>query len=579
MTYRTIAAATVVAIAIALVVVAPFGEYAVDDDWAYVRSLTILQHEGRLEILEWNPMSLVGHLLWGWLFTSVFGLSFTVTKLAVVATFLIECLTFVALLRHFRVPAVLAAMATATVLFQPLHFFHAFQFTTDVPTAAWSLVALLLYVRALDAPVGDRVWPGLAAASVFAGLAFLVRQSGGLVAGAVLVWLLGWGRGRWRAPGEIAAALGPATVIVLVFTWWYHAVHGATATYTSLQGQVWTFVTQPSAAEIARGAFVIASYVGLFVFPLSMTAVSWRGWRGWLGRRAGVVVAAATVVGVGTAIALGVTAGLTFPYLHNKLTPFGFMRPNEFVLGARPVVWPPGTSWLLTLVTMVSAAALLALATRARAAMRAGRAAGVQLVGVLFALQVAYGIATTPILFDRHLLPLLPTAVLLCAVLARGVARPRPVVCTVLLLPLAWYALAGTHDVHAVSRTAFAAGRDLVAAGISPHRIDGGYGFDGWYTFGAQARTGVRSARPDDAWWVRVLFPTIRTDYVVALSPTLDLGPAAAYVTGPERALLLAPRLDRYRVVREYSYARLWPWGTGTVYVLADEHVGVRSVR
>jgi hypothetical protein len=102
MTYRTIAAATVVAIAIALVVVAPFGEYAVDDDWAYVRSLTILQHEGRLEILEWNPMSLVGHLLWGWLFTSVFGLSFTVTKLAVVATFLIECLTFVALLRHFR---------------------------------------------------------------------------------------------------------------------------------------------------------------------------------------------------------------------------------------------------------------------------------------------------------------------------------------------------------------------------------------------------------------------------------------------------------------------------------------------
>src|SRR4051812_31576409 len=51
----------------------PVGEYAILDDWAFVRSLQILHDEGRLEILDWNPMALVGHLGWGGLFTKLFG--------------------------------------------------------------------------------------------------------------------------------------------------------------------------------------------------------------------------------------------------------------------------------------------------------------------------------------------------------------------------------------------------------------------------------------------------------------------------------------------------------------------------
>ena len=68
----------------------PVGEYAILDDWAFNKSLSILHERGELRILHWNPMSLAGHVLWGWLFTKLFGVSFTVTKLSVVALHVLE---------------------------------------------------------------------------------------------------------------------------------------------------------------------------------------------------------------------------------------------------------------------------------------------------------------------------------------------------------------------------------------------------------------------------------------------------------------------------------------------------------
>ena len=45
----------------------PVGEYAILDDWAFNKSLSFLNERGELRILHWNPMSLMGHVLWGWL--------------------------------------------------------------------------------------------------------------------------------------------------------------------------------------------------------------------------------------------------------------------------------------------------------------------------------------------------------------------------------------------------------------------------------------------------------------------------------------------------------------------------------
>lgn len=77
----------------------PVGEYAVNDDWAFIRSLQILLDESKVRILDWNPMSLVAHLAWGALVCGLVGFSMTTTKLA---TALLAWLAGLATIRAMR---------------------------------------------------------------------------------------------------------------------------------------------------------------------------------------------------------------------------------------------------------------------------------------------------------------------------------------------------------------------------------------------------------------------------------------------------------------------------------------------
>ncbi len=61
----------------------PVGEYPILDDWAFVKSLEHLHFEGKLVVMEWNPMSLTGHLVWGLMPYQDPGFSFLSTKIAV----------------------------------------------------------------------------------------------------------------------------------------------------------------------------------------------------------------------------------------------------------------------------------------------------------------------------------------------------------------------------------------------------------------------------------------------------------------------------------------------------------------
>ncbi len=562
--YGVVAVVTLLVIAASFAVVFPLGEYAIDDDWAYVRAREPLQYEGRLESLQRNPMSLVGHLAWGWLFTSVFGFSFTVTKLSVVAAFVIECGVFLALLRHFAVPARLAGLAMAALVFDPLHFFHAFQFTTDVPAIMWALLALWLYARALDGT--SRSTTGtLLLASTCAGLAFLVRQSGAMVALAVVASLLVSDRRRLASPRFLLAAFGPVAVTIAIFTWWYHTVHGPTRAYIDLQSAVWTWVTHPVASEVARALFVIPIYVGLFALPLTLgvlpTATS-------LGRRQRALLLVLGVLGGVALLVLGLYAGEVFPYLRNKVTPFGYMRPNEFILGNRPVLWPLGTASVLGGLGLLSALALAASALQLPNVLREPGRRGRWLLLTFVVGQIAYGVVTWPIIFDRHLLMLVPSAILLYCVLVRDVAVVRVSIFGVLLAPLAFASVAGTHDIHAIARTAFRVGEEVVGSGVSPRKVDAGYAFDGWYVFEGQ-REGAGRATPEDPWWVRRLIRTLDADYVVSLTPSIEFDAGMARVSGPDRELLLTPRLGDRQVVRSYPYRTLWPYGEARLYLLA----------
>ena len=76
---RVLAPLSLLALAMAalVIVVPPAGEFPIDDDWLYARTVQGLVERGRLEVPAWSAVSLVLQAYWGGLFARLFGFSHT----------------------------------------------------------------------------------------------------------------------------------------------------------------------------------------------------------------------------------------------------------------------------------------------------------------------------------------------------------------------------------------------------------------------------------------------------------------------------------------------------------------------
>jgi hypothetical protein len=571
------------AIAASYFIVWPIGKYAVLDEWTYLQELKHLHDQGRLEILDINPMSVVGLLVWAWPFAEVFGFSCTVARLSVVMLHAAECLSLARLLSLCEVPGAVRMAAVATLIFSPLHFFHSFTFMTDVPAVAWQTIAAFCYARAIAArPTnicsdalhsqltsrkrrgvfgvgGNSSW-WLIGGSLAAAMAFLIRQSGVVVPLAFAAYALAWDRRfvRWQS---LWASLMAFAAVAAAFTHWYFRIHGPTSAFQSFAQRCLEFLSHPRPRQWLFLNFAIAAYVGFFLWPLPL-ALSRRVYR--LGGKRQLAFALFAWGAMNVFLYFYVHDGRVFPYLINVITRFGLFTTNDVIVGERDVVWGKGVQWAMNAAVLGSLFSLVLVACGHDWKAERGHVAGrvLRFLLILLAFQVLYCFATAPILYDRHLLILAPTSIaVLCLLVGKAAATAR-VWFWVGLAPSVFYSIAGTHDIHAMSRAAFIAGDELISKGVDPRFIDGGYAFDGWYMYdrpgqSAQPRAG------SDPWWLRQLVPGIDEEYVVSSSTSYD----------PRRYLGKAdvppgPSLNDREVVKTYSYRGFWPWKTQHVYLL-----------
>ena len=117
-------------------------------------------------------------------------------------------------------------------------------------------------------------------------------------------------------------------------------------------------------------------------------------------------------------------------------------------------------------------------------------------------------------LFDRYLLLFVPAILVLVVTKeTRSGYMPerrwRGALSLMLVLVYATVAVAATHDYLAWNRARWMATRTLMEAGVSPHQIDGGYEFNGWYLSDPNYRR-----KPNKSyWWVD------DDEYVIASGP------------------------------------------------------------
>ena len=133
---------------ILILLVNPAGDFPVNDDWAYARSVLSLVEDGEFHLLDWGAMTLITQVLWGSLWIKLFGFSFEVLRFSTIF------LGFIALAGCYFIILCLgkktwiATTGTLVLMVNPLFLVLSNSFMTDVPFLALSTWSAYFMLRA-----------------------------------------------------------------------------------------------------------------------------------------------------------------------------------------------------------------------------------------------------------------------------------------------------------------------------------------------------------------------------------------------------------------------------------------------
>ena len=177
------------------------------DDWTYAWSVERMLRDGRFEVLDWSAVFPVGHVMWGTLWSLAFGFSFVTLRLSTLALALVASGALYFILRELEAPPRIALLGALSVASNPVLLLLSSSFMTDVPFVAFTLLAILCYVRAMRRGRASLVWWG----GAWAFAAFLDRQIGVLTPLAALPLLVHRGQ-----PGALKRS---SVVLAMAVTW------------------------------------------------------------------------------------------------------------------------------------------------------------------------------------------------------------------------------------------------------------------------------------------------------------------------------------------------------------------------
>jgi 4-amino-4-deoxy-L-arabinose transferase-like glycosyltransferase len=435
-------------------------DFSLMDDWAFGRGALLLASGQGLHYSNWASMPQLGQWLWACPFIWLLGPTHVALRLSTIVLGWIGLWAVYDLLRQEKWSANRAALAVATLAFNPLFFLLQGTFMTDIPALALALTALALYARALQ-----RRSPGwLVGGFLVALVAVCTRQNSAAVT-VVVAWLLGRERELRFRPLWWALALTPALVGVGVHLWF--------------QNRPDIIAVEPlplTPRSLLLLPFVAIHLCGLATLPLLVLAPRPGSWRAFL-----------ILSGVLAAIAgywfyhgqrLSPLDGV-FPYTGSFLTPWG-VGLGGMNVGEPPIVMTWGLRWFLSLLGCLAGALLVLRAVQWR---RLRLPPGPALL--FSACQIPF-ILIAPALWDRYLLPLIvPGALVFAGVELAG----EPVETKPAWRPLAGLALLGLlglasvglmHDWLAWNAARWELGRRALARSIDPLDLEGGMEWDGW---------------------------------------------------------------------------------------------------
>ncbi len=265
-----IAAALAVGIIALIVLLRPFANVPMNDDFTYARTAEALGRTGHVVYNAWGSPLLWPQMAYGALVVKVWGFSWTHLALTGVALAGVTAGLFYLLLRACRIAAPIAVLGVAALTLNPIYLSVAPSFMTDIPSLALLLAPLLLLVRSVKRnPSGALTLdaPRYLAASVLAIVAGSNRQISWVAflgAQAALLALLPASERK-----KILLGVGVLLDGAIIANYWF-ALQPYTITVDVQEG-VRQFIKYPQETVLHVGKFL--NLMGLLALPLALLAL------------------------------------------------------------------------------------------------------------------------------------------------------------------------------------------------------------------------------------------------------------------------------------------------------------------
>jgi hypothetical protein len=501
------------------------------DDWTYAWTVEHLLHTGSFQVLDWSSAYPLSQAVWGAIWSALLGFSFASLRFSTLILGIVGCSALYLTIRELGASPHIALLGALSLAVNPVFIFLSSSFMTDVPFIAFSMLALLCYVRAADRGDIRLVWW----AGVWSMAAFLTRQVGIVTPVAGLPLLLMRPVVPAMSRVRVAVALAVTWAVIIVTGISMKAMLGSTS---AMDRWAWNlYANHASSFPLNGSLFVIVCFYAL---PALLIAASVRGvWRRPLLLVCGAVASAVVLFLLMRDIPLPLRPDQTW-----SIRELGASR--SLVAGSLP---DDGATWIRVLLRaagLLATTLFLAIAWLGRRELITWMSGVSRGRGPLIAYLGAYFVLVNLLwmFHDRYYLAMIPPLIAL-ALGTREHVAPRLRVATVVMVLFGILGLIGTHDALRFNQAVHDTVQSLVDSGIPRSRIDAGYAWNGWMLYAHPSNLAPGSTPLRDVPWIT---SADKLPYIIAKTAHVD-----GYVVEREQTWhsLPWPRPNRLFVLKQ----------------------------
>lgn len=262
-----------------VVFINPVGEFMVNDDWSFTIIIESLLNGTNVGATGWGAggPSIFSHILWGMLFTLLFGFSATTLRISVLVLAVSSSLALMALLQQISNSRKVALLATLTLVFNPLFLSQSFTYMTDITFVSFLIFSFLF----LHMGIEKESYLILSIGLFFALLSLLTRQLGLIIPCGFILTCYLHSKGRWFSMIKISTL----TLFLTVVPWLIYEVIlwkiGSTpVTSHPVVQRIFLYPVTKGFPDyflfLLSQAGIILIYIGFFTSPLLFLRLNYR---------------------------------------------------------------------------------------------------------------------------------------------------------------------------------------------------------------------------------------------------------------------------------------------------------------